>query len=126
MAEVESSTGNSRWSLAGTTAVVTGGTRGIGYAVVEELAELGAAVHTCSRNEEELNQKLQEWAAKGFTVTGSVCDASSRAQREQLVQKVSSAFSGKLNILLQSTSGCQTPCNGSAACNGEPIDFLAG
>ncbi|KAL8199823.1 hypothetical protein R6Q57_013391 [Mikania cordata] len=91
---------NLRWSLAGTTALVTGGTRGIGYAVVEELAELGAAVHTCSRNEAELSQRLQEWSAKGFTVTGSVCDASSRPEREHLLQQVSSVFNGKLNILI--------------------------
>ncbi|KAL8251875.1 hypothetical protein R6Q59_035568 [Mikania micrantha] len=69
---MNSVTNISRWSLAGMTALVTGGTRGIGYAVVEELAELGAAVHTCSRNEAELNQCLQEWSAKGFTVTGSI------------------------------------------------------
>lgn len=100
MAKAESSSRNARWSLAGMTALVTGGTRGIGHAVVEELAELGAAVHTCSRNEAELNQRLQEWTAKGFTVTGSVCDASSRPQREQLLEKVSSVFNGKLNILI--------------------------
>ncbi|KAK4855514.1 hypothetical protein QYF36_008148 [Acer negundo] len=47
---------NNRWSLRGTTALVSGGTRGIGHAVVEELAELGATVHTCSRNEAELNK----------------------------------------------------------------------
>lgn len=82
------------------TALVTGGTRGIGYAVVEELAELGAVVHTCSRNETELNQRLQEWSLKGFTVTGSVCDATSRTQREELMEKVSSVFNGKLNILV--------------------------
>lgn len=82
------------------TALVTGGTRGIGHATVEELSEMGAVVHTCSRNEEELNQRLQEWNAKGFQVTGSVCDASSREQRVQLVEKVSSLFSGKLNILI--------------------------
>nr|XP_043615088.1 tropinone reductase homolog At5g06060-like [Erigeron canadensis] len=98
--ESDSKPRNPRWSLAGMTAVVTGGTNGIGYAVVEELAELGAAVHTCSRNEAELNKRLEEWSAKGFTVTGSVCDASSRPQREQLIEKVSSIFNGKLNILV--------------------------
>ncbi|KAK9050963.1 hypothetical protein SSX86_027588 [Deinandra increscens subsp. villosa] len=96
----EGGTRNFRWSLAGMTAVVTGGTRGIGHAVVEELAELGAAVHTCSRNEVELNQRLQEWSAKGLAVTGSVCDVTSRPQRQELLEKASSIFNGKLNILI--------------------------
>ncbi|KAG9145296.1 hypothetical protein Leryth_008239 [Lithospermum erythrorhizon] len=89
-----------RWSLSGMTALVTGGTRGIGNAIVEELAELGASVYTCSRNEVELNQRLQEWGSKGLKVAGSVCDASSREQREQLMEKLSVAFDGKLNILI--------------------------
>ncbi|XAR66247.1 Tropinone reductase I [Bertholletia excelsa] len=100
MAEVSGTGGDSRWSLTGMTALVTGGTRGIGYAVVEDLANLGAAVHTCSRNEDELNRCLQEWTAKGYRVTGSVCDVSSRPQREQLLDKVSSVFNCKLNILI--------------------------
>nr|XP_043614840.1 tropinone reductase homolog At5g06060-like [Erigeron canadensis] len=101
MTNINSSiTKNFRWSLAGTTALVTGGTRGIGYAVVEELAELGAAVHTCSRNEAELTKLLEQWTAKGFAVTGSVCDVTCRLQRQQLLEKVASQFSGKLNILV--------------------------
>ncbi|KAG6580523.1 hypothetical protein SDJN03_20525, partial [Cucurbita argyrosperma subsp. sororia] len=89
-----------RWSLNGFTALVTGGTRGIGYAIVEELASLGAAVHTCSRNQTELDQRVKEWERKGFEVSGSVCDLSSRSQRQQLITTVSSIFNGKLNILV--------------------------
>lgn len=99
MAGVAESSG-SRWSLSGMTALVTGGTRGIGHAVVEELAELGAIVHTCSRNETELDERLREWASKGFKVTGSVCDVSSREDRNRLLDKISSIFDGKLNILV--------------------------
>ncbi|KAK7834178.1 tropinone reductase like protein [Quercus suber] len=55
MADAEIGNRESRWSLQGMTALVTGGTKGIGYAVVEELASLGASVHTCSRDEAQLN-----------------------------------------------------------------------
>ncbi|KAG4975169.1 hypothetical protein JHK87_031990 [Glycine soja] len=80
------------------TALVTGGTRGIGHAIVNDLAAFGAAVHTCSRNQTELNKCLQEWQSQGFEVTGSVCDVSSPPQREKLIQEAASTFNGKLNI----------------------------
>ncbi|URE44445.1 Tropinone reductase [Musa troglodytarum] len=89
-----------RWSLLGATALVTGGTKGIGHGIVEELARLGAAVHTCSRNEADLNKCLQKWEAEGFKVTGSICDVSSPAERETLMEKVRSTFDGRLDILV--------------------------
>nr|GFA79668.1 tropinone reductase homolog At5g06060-like [Tanacetum cinerariifolium] len=67
---------------------------------LENPLELGASVYTCSRNEAELNNMLQRWTAKGFDVTGSVCDVAIRSQRQQLIETVSSRFSGKLNILV--------------------------
>jgi Tropinone reductase 1 len=72
----------------------------IRYAIVEELAALGATVHTCSRNEADVNKCVREWEMKGFRVTGSVCDLSSQAQREELINTVSHQFNGKLNILV--------------------------
>lgn len=93
-----------RWSLHGMTALVTGGTRGIGYAIVEELAGLGAEVYTCSRNQTELNGRLVEWEGKGFRVCGSACDVTSCAQRERLMQSVSTVFHGKLNILVNNAA----------------------
>ncbi|KAK6933136.1 hypothetical protein RJ641_036030, partial [Dillenia turbinata] len=89
-----------RWSLKSMTAFVTGGTRGIGYAIVEELAKLGASVYTCSRKEEELSKCLKDWESKGFKVTGSVCDVSIREDRDKLIKHVSSVFNGNLNILV--------------------------
>ncbi|KAH7657002.1 Short-chain dehydrogenase/reductase SDR protein [Dioscorea alata] len=91
---------NHRWSLKGMTALVTGGTKGIGKSVVEELAGFGAAVHTCSRNEAELKASLKLWGDKGFNITGSICDVTSRSQREKLIADVSTIFKGKLNILV--------------------------
>ncbi|XP_074555900.1 tropinone reductase homolog At5g06060-like [Curcuma longa] len=93
-----------RWSLRGETALVTGGSKGIGFAIVEELARFGAAVHTCSRNEAELKESLQKWRDQKLQVTGSVCDVSSSEEREKLIQEVNAVFNGKLNILVNNAA----------------------
>nr|GMD87459.1 tropinone reductase homolog At2g29260, chloroplastic-like [Ipomoea batatas] len=89
-----------RWSLHGMSALVTGGTRGIGNAIVEELVGLGATVHTCARSEEELGKCLRGWKEEGFEVSGSVCDVSSRPDREKLMEAVSSTFTKDFSTLL--------------------------
>ena len=69
---------------------------------MEELAGFGAIIYTCSRIQEELNERLKEWEEKGYKVSGSVCDLIVREQREELMKAVSTAFNGNLNILVSS------------------------
>ncbi|OEL17932.1 Tropinone reductase-like protein [Dichanthelium oligosanthes] len=88
-----------RRSLAGTTALVTGGSKGIGHAIVEELARFGVRVHTCSRNAAELEECRRRWVEKGLQVTVSACDIAVRAGREKLMATVKDTFAGKLDIL---------------------------
>uniref|UniRef100_A0A0E0MHR7 Ketoreductase domain-containing protein n=1 Tax=Oryza punctata TaxID=4537 RepID=A0A0E0MHR7_ORYPU len=89
-----------RWTLAGATALVTGGSKGIGHAIVEELAGFGARVHTCARNAAELEACRRRWEEKGLRVTVSVCDVSARGDRERLIAAVREEFGGKLDILV--------------------------
>ena len=61
-----------RWQLTGRRALVTGGTKGIGWAVAEELLTLGAEVLIVARNAEEVAAAVAGWTSR--------CDAS-RATR---------------------------------------------
>ncbi|XVF31250.1 hypothetical protein REPUB_Repub16aG0129200 [Reevesia pubescens] len=51
-------------------------------------------------NENELDKCLVDWKSLGFEVSASICDVSTRAQRESLMEKVSSLYDCKLNILI--------------------------
>ncbi|KAH7659617.1 Short-chain dehydrogenase/reductase SDR protein [Dioscorea alata] len=89
-----------RWSLQGTTALVTGGCNGIGLGIVKELVSLGATVHVCDKNEPDLIKRLEQWEEQHLPITGSLCDVSSRDDRHKLIEKASSLFNGKLDILV--------------------------
>ncbi|CAD6255928.1 unnamed protein product [Miscanthus lutarioriparius] len=106
-----------RWSLAGATALVTGGSKGIGHAIVEELAGFGARVHTCSRNAAELQECRRRWEEMGLQVTISVCDVSVRADREELMATVGATFGGKLDVLVNNAG--QTLFKPAAESTGE-------
>ena len=74
-----------RFGLVGRHALVTGGSKGIGAACVEELARLGARVFTCARTQADLDAALAGWAAAGLTVGGCTADCATPAGRAALL-----------------------------------------
>lgn len=60
--------------LKGKRAIVTGGSRGIGKAIVQTLLDEGASVATCARGEESLQLAVDQWRANGATVYGGAVD----------------------------------------------------
>jgi Tropinone reductase 1 len=78
----------SRWRLEGKNILVTGGTKGIGKAIVEECAALGATVYTCARNEDLLDTCVSEWKSKGYQVIGIPADLASEDGRRHFYERV--------------------------------------
>uniref|UniRef100_A0A0D9XUU8 Ketoreductase domain-containing protein n=1 Tax=Leersia perrieri TaxID=77586 RepID=A0A0D9XUU8_9ORYZ len=111
-----------RWTLSGKTALVTGGSKGIGRAIVEELAGFGARVHTCARNAAELEACRRQWESSNLAVTVTVCDVSVRADRERLIASVNDTFAGELDILVNNVG--RTMFRPAADCSGEEFAVM--
>jgi 3-oxoacyl-[acyl-carrier protein] reductase len=86
-------------ALAGKVAIVTGGSRGIGYATASLLAEDGAAVVVSGRDADRLARASREIEALGGTVLGLVADAGSRDDADRLVDAARERF-GRIDILV--------------------------
>ncbi|CAI7906997.1 unnamed protein product, partial [Closterium sp. NIES-53] len=72
----------------------------ISRAIAQELASLGAHVFVCSRGEADVAATVAELQSQGWAATGWACDVKEPEQREVLISKVSEAFGGKLNHLV--------------------------
>jgi tropinone reductase I len=85
-----------RWKLTGKKAVVTGGSKGIGAAVVAEFIALGAEVLAVARKEADL-QQLQAQFPNGLKVL--TADVSTAEGRSVLISTVNAEW-GALDILV--------------------------
>ena len=71
--------------LAGQVAIITGGGRGLGRAVAEQLASMGAAVVIASRNAPELDEVANAIKRAGGRALGQTADVSDERQVQELV-----------------------------------------
>ncbi len=87
------------FDLTGKTAIVTGGSRGIGKAMAEGLAEAGANLMLCARRQEWLDETVTEFTGRGYNAVGKTCDVSQAEDVEAVVAATIERF-GKVDILI--------------------------
>ncbi|MGB9661898.1 MAG: SDR family oxidoreductase [Moorellaceae bacterium] len=87
------------FSLAGKTAVVTGGATGLGAQMAEALAEAGANVVVAARNVERCKEMCAKLESLGVRSVPVACDVSRAEDCERLVKATVEEF-GRLDILV--------------------------
>ncbi|WP_426059266.1 SDR family oxidoreductase [Hymenobacter sp. B1770] len=88
-----------QWNLTGRRALVTGATKGIGWAVAEELLTFGAQVLVVARDAAEVAQVVEDWVQRGLPATGIAADVSTEAGRAAIFEQVHTQWQG-LDLLI--------------------------
>ena len=82
------------FSLAGKSAIVTGGNGGIGLGMARGLAKAGANIAIVARNQEKSRAAAQELETLGAEVICIACDVTQSAQIGAMVEQTAEAFGG--------------------------------
>ena len=87
------------FELKGKLVLVTGGSRGIGKSIALKLAEQGADLVICGRNQDTLDKAVKDIQRKGVNAWGFQADVSKSNEIEILFQKIST-LDRSVNILV--------------------------
>ncbi|MBV2362944.1 SDR family NAD(P)-dependent oxidoreductase [Streptomonospora nanhaiensis] len=85
--------------LTGHTALVTGGSRGLGLLIARELGTAGCRVLVCARSGDELDTAVDDLRGRGIDAHGLACDLRVEREIAALTARVSGEF-GPLDILV--------------------------
>lgn len=84
------------------TALITGGTHGIGKAIALKLAEEGHNIVVCSRSEQRINETLNELSKFGVDVRGEKFDAVNLKDIDEAIEKLKGV---KIDICINNVGG---------------------
>lgn len=90
--------------LQGKRAIVTGASRGIGFAIADALAAEGCAVSICARGQAGLDAAAAKISARGGKVHAAACDVSDKGALESYMDSAIGALGG-LDVLVNNPSG---------------------
>jgi len=89
----------SKFSLNGKTALVTGAAYGIGFAIASALAKAGAAIVFNDLNQELVDKGLTAYRETGISAKGYVCDVTNEEQVNAMVAQIEKE-AGVIDILV--------------------------
>ena len=86
-------------ALAGKVALITGASRGIGFAIARRLGRMGARVAICGRDQAKLDQSASSLRGEGIETLAAPADIARAVQISSLVHKTQQEF-GPIDILV--------------------------
>ena len=97
-------------ALRGKTAVVTGGSRGIGLAIARELARSGCRVVIAGRDPQVLEAAIAQFKAEGLSTSAKLCDISDSNQVHEFFHAVRERI-GSLDFLINNAGAAHALAN---------------